>query len=195
MRKPWTPEEVDMLLERFADMPTHELAAMIGRSRSAVDQAANKRGLRKSAEQRARSQAKTNAVLTEVGKAFRRRPGEAPWNKGRSYQPRNAGTRFERGHRPQTWLPLGAERVDKDGVLTRKVSDTGNRRVDWKPVHVIAWEAANGPVPAGMIVLTTGELVTRADLMRRNSVHNLPKELALAVQLVGALNRQIRKRA
>lgn len=184
-----------MLLARFADMPTHELAALLGRSRSAVDQAANKHGLRKSPEQRARSQAKTNAVLEEAGKAYRRRAGEAPWNKGRHYQPRNVGTRFEPGHRPQTWLPVGTERIDKDGVLKRKVSDTRDRRADWKPVHVIEWEAINGPVPAGKVVLTTGELVTRAELMRRNSVHNLPKGVALAVQLVGALNRQIRKRA
>jgi len=38
------------------------------------------------------------------------------------------------------------------------------------------------------------ELITRRELMLRNSVHNLPKPLAQAVQLLGALNRQIRRR-
>ena len=36
------------------------------------------------------------------------------------------------------------------------------------------------------------ELVTRAELMRRNSYHNnYPKEVALLIQLKGALNRKI----
>ena len=35
----------------------------------------------------------------------------------------------------------------------------------------------------------------RRVMMQRNSVHNLPKELAQTVQLLGALTRQIRKRA
>lgn len=39
------------------------------------------------------------------------------------------------------------------------------------------------------------ELVTRADVLRRNSVHNLPKELATTIQLLGALKRQIRRRS
>jgi hypothetical protein len=185
-----------MLRREFADMPTHDLAAKLGRTRSAVDQAANKMGLRKSAEQRARSQAKTNAVLVEAGKPYRRAAGAAPWNKGAQYQPRGRAplTQFKRGHKPQTWLPVGTERRDKDGVLTRKVSDTGDRRADWRPVHTLEWEAANGPVPPGHFVLTTGELVTRAELMRRNTYHRYPKEIALAIQLRGAVNRQINRR-
>lgn len=186
-----------MLLREYADTPTRDLVAKIGRSRTAIDQAAFKRGMSKSPQQRARSQARTTALLCEAGTRHRRRKGEPPWNKGRPFHAggRAPETQFRPGHRPQTWQPIGTERINKDGLLTRKVADTRNRRVDWKPVHVIEWEAANGPVPAGQIVLTTGELVTRAELMRRNTVHRMPKELALAVQLVGALNRQIRKRA
>lgn len=185
-----------MLRREFADMPTHELAAKLGRTRSATDQAANKLGLHKSPEQRARSQAKTNAVLVEAGKPYRRAAGDAPWNKGAKYQPggRAPLTQFRRGNKPQTWLPIGTERRDGDGVLMRKVSDTGNRRADWRPVHALEWEAANGPVPAGHFVLTTGELVTRAELMRRNTYHRYPKEIAQAIQLRGAVNRQINRR-
>lgn len=38
------------------------------------------------------------------------------------------------------------------------------------------------------------ELLTRADLMRRNTVHHLPTPLVQTIQLLGALTRQIRKR-
>ena len=39
------------------------------------------------------------------------------------------------------------------------------------------------------------ECITRRENMARNTVHNLPKPLAETIQLLGALNRQIRRRA
>src|SRR5688572_19467197 len=120
----WTEAELVMLQLEFADSPTRELAAKLGRTRSAVDQAANKLGLHKSPEQRARSQAETNAILTEAGRAFRRRPGEAPWNKGRPHNPPGSERgRFKSGNKPQTWVPIGTERTNKDGLRVRKVAD------------------------------------------------------------------------
>jgi len=68
------------------------------------------------------------------------------------------------------------------------------------------WEAQNGPVPRGHIVvfkdgnrenlvLDNFELVTRQELMRRNSYHTrYPREIGLVIQLKGALQRQINKR-
>jgi uncharacterized membrane protein len=38
------------------------------------------------------------------------------------------------------------------------------------------------------------ELITRQELMRRNSVQNLPKPIVSTIQLLGALKRQIRRR-
>lgn len=66
------------------------------------------------------------------------------------------------------------------------------------------WQEAFGPVPPGFAVcfkdrdkahraLDNFELISRADLMRRNSVHRLPPELASAIQLNGALKRRLRK--
>lgn len=77
--------------------------------------------------------------------------------------------------------------------------------VNWKAEHVLIWMAARGAVPAGhAVVFRNGdkadirlenlECIARRALMARNSVHNLPKPLAQAVQLLGALNRQIRRR-
>jgi hypothetical protein len=67
------------------------------------------------------------------------------------------------------------------------------------------WTAANGAIPRGHTLtfqngdktdvrLDNLELIPRRALMARNSIHNLPKPLADTVQLLGALNRQIRKR-
>lgn len=112
--------------------------------------------------------------------------------------------------------PVGAERISKDGYLERKTHDhipDGVSREEanrlrarrWRGVHVIVWEAANGPLPKGhAIVFKNGDkrdirlenlaCITRRELMARNTVHNLPKPLAQTVQLLGALNRQLRRR-
>lgn len=81
----------------------------------------------------------------------------------------------------------------------------------WIPVHRLVWEAAHGPIPSGhavvfrpgqhsvderAITLDKLELVTRAELMRRNSYHtNYPPELKKLVQLRGALVRKINHRS
>jgi len=53
---------------------------------------------------------------------------------------------------PANWRPIGAERMDR-GYLIRKVTDSGNPKKDWKRVDVIEWEAINGPVPSGMVLV------------------------------------------
>ncbi|MGN6206022.1 HNH endonuclease signature motif containing protein [Humibacter sp.] len=142
-----------------------------------------------------------------------RRPGWAPG--------RMADTQFKPGVRQgiaqKLWRPIGTERVSRDGYLERKIhSDLPpkgasraesariiNRR--WRAVHLLVWEAAHGPVPPGhAVVFKNGDLrdirldnlalITRADLMRRNSVHNLPAPLPQLVQLIGAVNRKINRR-
>lgn len=146
------------------------------------------------------------------------KPGHAPWNKGKpgstGRHPNSVAHHFQPGRAPseaRNYLPIGTMREAK-GILECKVTDNpaiaSARR--WVAVARLVWEAAHGPVPCGHVVVfrpgqrTTEadqitldrlELVTRAELMRRNSYHtNLSPELARAVQLRGALQRQINKR-
>lgn len=132
--------------------------------------------------------------------------GNRAWNTGLHIDNGAKVSQFTKGHMPQTWRPVGSERTDRDGILWRKVSDTRDKRTDWKAVHVMAWEAANGPLPRGKFVIFADRdrtnftpqnllAVTRKENMRRNSYHtNYPKSVALVIQLRGALNRQINKR-
>lgn len=132
--------------------------------------------------------------------------GHATWNKGMTgLQIGGIETRFKPGNKPHGWKPIGSERIDKDGILMRKYSDTGIKRDDWKPVHVHIWEEINGKVPKGSAVIFDDgnkrnfeienlKCLTRAELMQRNSVHRFPKEIQRLCQLRGALNRQINKR-
>jgi hypothetical protein len=141
-----------------------------------------------------------------------RRPG---WSVGRG---RMQETQFKKGERSgvasSNWRPIGTILPDPEGYLRIKVREAvygaeptgfGNVRV-WPLLQRHTWEQIHGPVPPGYIVCFRDrdktncapenlELVSRRNLMARNTVHNLPKPLKQTIQLLGALNRQIRKRS
>ena len=145
-----------------------------------------------------------------IGAEFRFKPGQKVWNKGmKGLHIVGEATQFKPGHRggraAEIYQPIGAERISKDGYLQRKINDDMPLQKRWRGVHLIVWEAVNGPLPIGhAIVFRNGdkrdirldnlELVTRAELMRRNSYHtNYPPEVRRVIQLRGALNRKINR--
>lgn len=116
-------------------------------------------------------------------------------------------TQFKKGALPRNNIPVGSTRL-VDGYVYRKVSDVPYvpYTVNWKPEHHLIWVAARGPIPDGFALrfingdrldvrLDNLELVSRQALMQRNTIHNLPPALKETVQLLGRLNRQIRKRS
>ena len=87
-----------------------------------------------------------------------------------------------------------------------KLADDGYSPMDWIPLHRVEWERLNGPLPDGYIVLfADGDkrnfaahnlvAVSKADNMRRNTIHNLPAPLKGAIQVLGQLKRRINERA
>lgn len=105
--------------------------------------------------------------------------GRTPHNKGKhvSY-PGMRPTQFKKGHKPQNHRPVGSERVNADGYRERKVAEPNV----WRAVHLLAWEAVNGPVPKGHVVIFKDSdrlncdisnllLVSRAELARMNQRH------------------------
>lgn len=217
--RPWTDAELQTLRYGYPHMPTAVLAEQLGRSVGQVYQAAERHGLRKTAQYMASAAACRLRRGDQVGERYRWPKGHVPWNKGApgstGLHPNTAAHHFKpgtcNGRAAQLVLPVGTLRINADGVLERKVADTpgpSNRR--WKPVHTLLWVAAHGPVPAGHVVVfrrgqKTSELgrisldrlecISRAEIMRRNSLHTtMPPELARLVQLQGALQRQINRR-
>jgi hypothetical protein len=111
-------------------------------------------------------------------------------------------TMFQPGSKPFNWVPVGTERV-RDGYLCRKLTDTGYPPRDWVPVHILLWREHHGTVPDGHvvvfrdrnprnIVLDNLECISRTELMRRNTVHNMPAPLKQVIRLKGALKRRVR---
>lgn len=212
-RKPWTAAELRKLRELYPNHPTADLVPVLGHPLSSVYQRAIRLGLRKSAEYLASPEAGRMLPGSQRGAACRFPKGHVPANKGLrrpGWAPgRMKETQFKKGCRVgaanNNWRPIGAEIVNADGYLVRKLSEKGLQRHKWRPVHLLLWEEHHGKVPADhAVVFKNGdktdirienlELLTRRELMARNTVHNLPKALAQVVQLRGALVRQINRR-
>lgn len=208
--KPWTPTEVEMLTRLYADTPTAELASLFGRPAHSVFGKARSLGLSKSSDFFESAASGRLRRGENVGKATRFQKGHVPANKGLrrpGFSPGRMGEgQFRKGEKPKNWKPVGSERIF-GGYLQRKMTDTGYPPRDWKFVHRLVWEAANGPIPSGHVVifkdgnrsnvaLPNLELVNRAELGRKNVIWNrYPRELAETICLAGALKRKINRRA
>ncbi len=203
----WTDDEVAELRRLFPDHTAREISERTGRGVRSIELKARQLGLRKTSEWIAE---RARAAMADPSHPARRtqwQTGNAPYNKGKPHPPRGRTleTMFQPGHRPHTWMPIGSDRTSKEGYLLRKTADTGCTRRDYVAIHHLVWRMHGRTVPAGYALcfidgdkrnfdIHNLELVTRAELMRRNSVHRLPKEAALAYQLVGCIRRQINRR-
>nr|WP_193570398.1 HNH endonuclease [Luteibacter yeojuensis] len=207
---------------RYPHEQTSAIAKALGRPVGPVYQRAAKLGLSKSEAFYAsdRSGRVQRGKQNPAMRATQFKAGHDSWNKGlkgsTGTHENCRRTQFKKGTMAgaaqHNYVPVGSERISKDGYLERKVTDdhpVPARR--WIGVHRIVWEAANGPVPPGHavaflpgrrtteaehITLDALELVSRQELMRRNSYHNnYPKDVAQLIQLKGALNRKINRRS
>lgn len=214
-RKPWTEVELALLKANYADTLTDDLATVLGRSKGTVHQKANSLGLFKTIEFTSITATLRQREMVERGSHKGFPKGHVPADKGLRRPGWCAGdmakTQFKKGQMPHTWMPVGSHCINGDGWLEYKFSDEpGPYTKRWVPVHRKVWIEANGPIPpkhivvfrpgrrttdVALITLDAIELITLADNMRRNTVHNLPKELVGLVQLRAALNRQINKRS
>lgn len=207
----WSPEQKSILISRYANEKTETIAAELGIPLAKVYAMASRCGLKKSTEFLASPAAgRTNG---KQGTGTRFAKGHTTWNKGMKgldlAGERGKATQFKKGHRggkaAELYKPIGTERISKDGYLQRKVNDAMPLQKRWRGVHIIVWEEVNGPLPKGHsvtfkdgdkqnVAIENLELVTRAALMKRNTIHNYPKEIALLVQLRAALQRKINRR-
>lgn len=200
IRETWTAEQELVLLRLYPDMPNEVLAARLNKTLQQICSKAYRLGLKKSPEF-------SKKIRQDWGSATRFKKGNTPWNcgmKGLPARGRAPETQFKKGQKPHTWLPVGSTRVSADGYLQRKISDTGYPPRDWKGIHILLWEEHFGPIPAGHcvcfkdnnkqnVVIDNLELITRAERMRRNSIHRYPPELKSAIRIISKLKRTIQE--
>lgn len=195
----------------YADWQNQDICDFLGIKRADLISRAVRMGLKKS-----------DAAMQEVIKVrtknfkdqFRFQPGLVPWNKGmRGFDPVLGRGLYRPGNKSPNALPVGTLRVRKPG----KKDDEGVRSYleqkyaepsDWRRVHRIVWEKANGPVQDGYIVvfkpgmhtikyeeitLDKLECISRIELAQRNHPMNQSAELARIYQLKSAISRQVNR--
>lgn len=206
----WTPEMEAELMRRYPNEKSATIAESFGVPVSAVHRRASTLGVKKSSSFFA-DPSLSGRTDGSRGESGRIKAGNVPWNNGIKGLQLSPATQFKPGRLPHNTQPIGSYRHDADGTLQRKISnDKGNNSVRWRGVHELVWVEANGPLPRGHIVvfkpgMRTSELeqitldkvecISLAENMRRNTRHNLPPEINSLIQLRGALNRVINRRA
>ena len=212
--RPWTPEALAEVCRRYPHERTADIARDMGRSIGSIHGQANMLGLKKTSEYMREIH---GAHIADAGARHRFEPGCTAWNKGipgsTGNHPNTRRTQFKKGLPPEKALnyrPIGSLRI-LDGYLQRKITDDPalypSRR--WVAVHRLVWEEVNGPMPKGYVVvfkpgmastdpdeitIDRVELITRAELMRRNTRHNLPPELNALISTKARLTRLITER-
>lgn len=205
----WDEAKVELLKKHYATMPIDELSRLVNRTRNAIYVKAHDLGLKRDSQFLAEQNRRLGRALSGISRGTQFQKGHVPANKGvKGFDAggRSHETRFSPGHRPQTWKPIGSERLSTEGYLQRKVTDTGYPPRDWRAVHVMLWEVVNGPVPRGHkvcfidgdktnIVYMNLELVSDAEMMRRNTIRRYPKDVALCAQALGRVKKAIQRRS
>lgn len=217
-RRRWTEEEISLLREFYPHFHTEKVAQAVGRSVGQCYQKAAALGLVKTERYLASDEAcrVSSSRRTPAMAATQFKPGQTSWNKGTHFNAggRSAETRFKKGRPAEesaNYLPIGSHRLSKDGYLERKLTDDPSivpaRR--WVGVHRLVWTEAHGEIPPEHVVVFKAgrrtsvleeivpdalEVVSRSELMRRNSYHtNYPPEVRALVQLKGAIKRQVNR--
>ena len=199
MRK-FTSEEDQFLMDNYLIMPAKRMATTLGRAECTARQRLKLLGI---------------IIPAEVADGFKRqaqiKKGSTPSNKGKKQVDfmsaesiaRTKATRFGKGHLPHnTKQDMDISiRPDRRGI-NYKFIRVGLSQ--WIPLQRYVWETANGPIPKGMKVifkdgdtmncdLSNLDMLSCADLMKKNSCHNYPQPIVQVIQLRGALTRQINK--
>ncbi|WP_346236128.1 HNH endonuclease signature motif containing protein [Niabella insulamsoli] len=149
--------------------------------------------------------------------AGRLKTGNIPQNKGkrwRDYLTKEAQQRASRG-----WFKKGQTNYNdcgKDGTIRvrHSVPSTGGKpekfiriaKGKWKPLRHHVWEHHHGPIPKKMIVavkdgdslnvedINNLELITMAENMKRNTIHNWPEEVKDTIKLNNKLKKALHEK-
>lgn len=213
-RRPISDEEKELFIALYPDMDTAELAKKLDRTVSALYGMSETLGVKKSEAYQAEKKRMEAERLRDSGVAHRFKKGTVPPNKGLRrpgwHRGRMKETQFKKGERTgfakNLYQPIGTERLSKEGYLERKVNDDLPLQARWKAVHRIVWEELNGPIPEGHVVVfrdhnkqncdpSNLELITRAALMKRNTMHNYPGPVRAQIHVLAGFRRKLNRYA
>lgn len=199
----WTLERIEELKNLYPNKRTDEIAKHFGFSIYAIYNMAYALKLKKSKVflNSKESGRLVKGCTRSEGVRHQFKKGHIPPNKGKKQKEymskeaieRTKATRFQKGSIPPNAVPVGYERIDRDGYVYIKVE--GKKKLVLK--HRYVWEQHNGSIPKGYnIQFKDGNkhncdidnlyMISRGEQMRNenSASKNLP-DSAVAVYLVG----------
>lgn len=178
--KRWTDEDVTFLKENYELLTRKEIADHLNRTFGSVKSKAKELDIKKS-----------NAALSKIAQ-----------------RPNNG--QFKPNEKPLNYKPIGYIRKHTDKRTGRtylwvKTNDdhTGElSSYNFEMLHQVNWIKENGPIPEGMILhFKDGnslncdpenlKLISMAENMYRNSIHEYPEEIIPAMVLVNKINKKL----
>lgn len=197
-RQIWLKPQEAIVRKHYANATPQEMSALLDNVFDAkqISHKAKKMGIRKSKAY------KRKYGLDDNGRILK---GSDPWNKGMrglKLLGRCCETQFKKGLIPHNYRPIGSTRLTKDGYTEIKIADP----CTWETMHREVWKQHHGEYPpAGTaIVFIDGnkqncdisnlQLLTRQEMMQKNTVHNLPEDLKEVIYLHAAITRRVNER-
>ena len=199
----YTKQEDDFLRSNYLTMPAKKMAVALGRPKGSARQRMKVLGLTVPVE-----------IIKQFNEQSHFKKGSMPhtYNKKQHEYMSAAAikssshTRFKKGQVPHNKLFDGKITVRKNTMSNGVIKKYKWIRIapeKWRHLHIVKWEQAFGPVPAGMIVafkdrdsmnveLSNLELITKEENMSRNTIHKYPLEIKQSIRTLSKLNRKIK---
>jgi hypothetical protein len=201
MRTFWTEKEIKFIIDNYSDMNTADIATILNRPMGGVYGKAYTMGLKKSKEYLAIMLERESKKLAEFGKNYQFKKGDVPYNYGQKMSTilyeKIERTMFKKGRKPHNTRQEGEESISTDGYTYVKIADN-----DWRLKHRVLYENVNGPIPDDYMVVFKDNnqqnfdinnlvLITKADNMLRNTIHQYPQPIQDIIKLKNKLKKKI----
>ena len=136
----YTPQQSEFIAANVEGVSTKDLAAMV-----------NDRFGTSLSERQIHSYKKNNKLKSGLTGHYAK--GSEPWNKGLKGVNGFSSTRFNPGEHSWNRVPIGTERITRDGYVEVKTRD-GHGVKNWRGKHILVWQEHHGKkVPAGHVVI------------------------------------------
>lgn len=197
----WNEEKIEILRALYPEHSAEYIAEKLNTRTHVIYKKAESLGLKKTPEYLAALNKRMGEQLMKKGFQKRFQKGQKPWCAGKKIgsHPNSAKTQFKKGERPRNALPVGAL-AKPAGYWKIKLAEPNV----WDFLHLHLWKQTHGEIEKGICIIFKDknpdncvienlEGVTRKELYKRNSVHELPEELRNTIYTLGRLKRAINR--
>ncbi len=205
-KRPFNSAEIEYLKEHYPNMSSIVIARELKRNVRTVYSKAYSLGLKKTQEFLKSKESGRLQSGTKIGEKTYFQKGSIPPNKGEKMSPelykKVSHTFFQKGHKPKNtkWDGYISIRTMK-GIPYFYVRVAEGKH---ELLSRVLWEKAKGDIPKGYnIVFKDGnqanvkidnlEIISDAELMKRNSFYKYPKDIQNLIHAKAALQREINK--